>query len=77
VGSPNPAARSAADTQKAVTGTAAPGEAAQQTATAGPQAVALHAPANPESGQSPVVWLALAIAFAVIAIFATWRLRAA
>src|SRR6058998_1958426 len=35
VGSPNPAARSAADTQKAVTGTAAPGEAAQQTATAG------------------------------------------
>ena len=77
VGSPNPAARSAADTQKAVTGTAAPGEAAQQTATAGPQAVALHAPANPESGQSPVVWLALAIAFADIAIFATWRLRAA
>jgi anti-sigma factor RsiW len=76
---PNPAERTTVDTQtqKAVgPAGATPTPASGQQSTTGPQAVALHAP-NPESGQSPVVWLALAIAFAVVAIFATWRLRAA
>ena len=74
---PNPAARTTVDTQKAIGSAGASATPAQTTATPGPQAIALRAPANPESGQSPVIWLALAIALAVVAIFATWRLRAA
>ena len=76
---PNPAERSTADTQTqkagGPAGATSAATAAQPSATG--QAIALRAPPNPESGQSPVIWLALAIAFGAIAIFATWRLRAA
>lgn len=76
---PNPAERTTVDTQtqKAAGPAGTTPTPASAQASTGPQARALHVPANLESSQSPVIWLVLAIAFGAIAIFTTWRLRAA